>query len=396
MTLPNIEIIPDDPKNMPPARRRRTRRLLAPLNADERAQFQNNLAHRASPSFDFFLFSLLSAVVICLGFLLDAPGLLLLGVLAAPVLTPLVGIALGAVTGSGRYFGRNLVGLTLGCLIVFSIGVIAGYLSLYLAPLALTQAHYQAQLSWVNLLVLAFGAVGTTLALIQTTASEDVRLQAAIPGVALAYGLYLPLAAAGIGLGSGVPYLWPDGLVVFALHLAWGSLLGALTLALVGYRPLTLFGYSIGGALLLVGVILLIGLSSAGAAVGGQFGLPTPVPPTPTLTLTPTLTPTLTSTPVPPTATLTPTPTLTPTITPTFTPSPTATPYILVVNTGTNQGAVIRSEPQGRVIGFLAEGTSVLILPERIEQDGATWVHISAPDGTVGWIRLSLLSPTSP
>jgi hypothetical protein len=37
MTLPNSEQFPDDPDSLPPARRRRARRLLAPLNADERA-----------------------------------------------------------------------------------------------------------------------------------------------------------------------------------------------------------------------------------------------------------------------------------------------------------------------------------------------------------------------
>ena len=62
----------------------------------------------------------------------------------------------------------------------------------------------------------------------------------ALPSVLLAYELYLPLAIAGLGLGSGVPHLWPDGLVIYAINLAWGALLGAVTLAILGFRPLTL------------------------------------------------------------------------------------------------------------------------------------------------------------
>ena len=88
----------------------------------------------------------------------------------------------------------------------------------------------------------------------------------------------MPLALAGFGLGSQVPHLWPDGLVVFALHLAWSALLGALALALMGLRPLTLFGYTMSGTVALLGIILLIGISGASAVVGTGMGLPTPTP----------------------------------------------------------------------------------------------------------------------
>ena len=68
MSLPKTESFPDDPDLMPPARRRRARRLLAPLEADERAATIDHLARRSSPTFDFFIFSALlgSAVLHCL------------------------------------------------------------------------------------------------------------------------------------------------------------------------------------------------------------------------------------------------------------------------------------------------------------------------------------------
>ena len=76
MNLPRTELQPDDPDILPPARRRRARRLLAPLDADVRADFLDELAHRASPSFDFFLFSLVSGAVLSIGLLKDIPALL--------------------------------------------------------------------------------------------------------------------------------------------------------------------------------------------------------------------------------------------------------------------------------------------------------------------------------
>lgn len=401
MNLPQTEPIPDDPDKLPPARRRRAHRLLAPLNADERAAFLDDLAHRASSSFDFFLYSILSGVIFTAGLLVNAPSLLVLGAVFAPLMAPAVGVSLGTVIGSVRYFLRSLVGLLIGCLLVFLTGMLGGYAARGWLPLDLSQAHWHAQLSWPNFLVLAVGAVLTTLLMANDSGasdSEDRRYTArpggaAVPSIALAYELYVPLAVAGFGLTSNVPHLWPDGLVVFAVYLAWGVLLGALTLALVGFRPLTLFGYTLGAAVTLAGVILLIGLSGAGAALGAQIGLPTPIPSaTPTLTATPTRTPT----PVPPTATLTPTPTLTPTLTPTITPSPTPTRALVLVQAPEGGGGFIRDVPGGNIIKLLANGSVVQILPETAEKDGNTWVRVIAPDGTQGWMVQTLIQTITP
>ena len=198
-----------------------------------------------------------------------------------------------------------------------------GWLGKTLLDPDLSHAYQHAQLSWLNFIVLAVGAFLLTASM---TRSESNPL---VSSVALAYELYIPLAAAGFGLTTQAPHLWPDGLVVFIVHLAWAALLGALTLAILGFRPLTLFGYTLSGALALVGVILLIEIGSMGAVVSTGVALPTPLPtPTATLTPTPTVTPTLTPTltPVPPTETPTLTPTNTETPVPTDTITPTATP----------------------------------------------------------------------
>lgn len=391
MNIPPTEPLPDDPEHLPPARRRRARRLLAPMEADERAAFLDELAHRASPSFDFFLFSLLAALVIGAGLLIDSPALLVLGAVLAPLMAPVVGLSLGTVTGSVRFFLRSLAGFFVGCLFIFLAGVLAGFIGSAWLPSSLTQAHLHALLSWPNFLLIAAGAILTTAFIVHP------ERDAAVPSVALAYGLYLPIAAAGFGLGAGATgaaaHLWPDGLVIFAIHLAWGVLLGALTLAVLGYRPLTLFGYSLGAAIALLGVILLIGISGAGAVVGAQIGLPTPIPSaTPTVTLTPTLT----STPVPPTATPTLTPTLTPTRTPTMTPSPTPTPVYAQVQALTGGGAVLRTDPGGTILTTLSNGTRVQVLPDTVDKNGITWVHVVIPNGTHGWILQSLLAGVTP
>ncbi len=382
MKLQGSQLLPSDSDNLPPARRRRARRLLTPLEADERALMIESVAHRASPSFDFFLFSLLAGILLAGGLWLDAPPVLLLGALVAPSMVPVGGMALGTILGSPRFFGRSFGGFAIGCTFVLLLGAGGGALTRLFPPAGWQQAHLVTRLSAAHFLVVAVGAVWAAVQLAQEDGNP------AVPGVALAYGLYLPLSAAGFGLTSGQPHLWPDGIVVFALHLAWAVLLGTITFAILGFRPLTVFGYTLGGVVALLSIVLLIALGSAGAAIEANIALPTY---TPTPTHTPTLTPTLTATPVPPTATLTPTttPTLTPTLSPT--PTPTATPYFALI--APPKGAVIRDVPGGVIVSSYLQGTRVQILDAPpVEQESGIWVLVLGPDGKQGWILQSLLT----
>ncbi len=387
MAFPTSQQFPDDPESLPPARRRRARRLLAPLEADERAAYLDEIARRSSPSFDFFLFSLLSGGVIGAGLLLDAPALLVLGAVLAPLMAPAVGVSLGTVTGTPAFFFRSLLALVLGSLLAALASSLVGMATAYWMPSQMTQASYHAQLNWPNFVVLALGAGFTAVGMLRD------RPHPAVASVALSYGLYLPIAIAGFGVTSGAPHLWPDGLVVYAMHLAWSTLLGALVLAVFGFRPISTLGYTVGGVFALMSILLVIGLSSAGIAVGGQFAIPT-LSPTPTFT--PTLTSTRTLTPIPPTITLTPTLAPTATKTPTFTITPTPTPVIAVVQTVDGKGAVVRNLPGGEVLGSYFDGTLMQVLPGQDDVDGVVWVNVVAPNGVVGWMVLDLLATATP
>lgn len=374
---------------MPPARRRRARRQLAPAD-DDHGQQLADIAHKASPSFDYYLYSVLAAVVMGAGLLLDQPSVLLVGALLAPLLAPAVGLSLSTVTGSLRFFIRSLVGVLLGSALVFAVGATAGYLSQYFTPTSLDQAYQHARLDWVNGLVLLVGSALTAYWMLGDRGSP------AVASTALAYELYLPLIAAGFGLTGGFPDLFPDGLVVFAIHLTWGALIGAITMAFLGLRPLTVFGYTLGGVVTIVGVLLVIGLVSAGAAFGGQIALPTPVP---TMTSTPTATATQTGTPVPPTVTPSSTPTATVTATSTVTPTPVTpspTPFYALVRTSNGSGAVLRQEPGGEIIRSYFDGTLMQILPEETIYEGYPWVKVLAPDGETGWMMQRLLATATP
>jgi len=398
MSLPKTEQTPDDPEKLPPARRRRAHRTLLPQKESARENFLDTLGHRVSPTFDFFFFSLIAALVLSLGVWLDSPSLLILGALLAPLMAPLVGLSLGTVTGSMRFFIRSLVGLLIASGIVFIVGFIAGLAAWTLmpSPIEIIQPYFHARLDWASFLVLTLGAVLTTLWLVRD------RRSAAVASVALSYELFVPLTVAGFGLGAGLDHLWPDGLVVFIIYLACAALLSAVTLLVLGFRPLTIFGYTLGGAMFLLGILVVVGLSGAGVAFGGQVALPTPIPsltPTSTMTMTPSLTPSATSTPVPPTAssTSTITPSVTPSLTLTLTPSP--TPIFAIVNAEEGGGAILRAQPGWGTdqVTSVLNGATVQIIDEKpAEVDNVFWLNVRIPDGREGWMLETTLLVATP
>ncbi len=384
------EVGSDPPADRPSAahRRRRARRTALFPGQDERALLLNRLARRAFPSFDFFLFSFLCGAMLGAGYLLDSQSLLLLGILLVPLLTPWLGLTLASVTGSWRFFGQTLAGLLVGAGLVFIPGIVAGMAARIWLPLPLIQAHLHARLWWPDLGMLALGAVLLVLSFVR---SEEKPI---LPGIMLAYELYLPLGAGAFGLGAGLESLWPAGALVFLAHLALAVLLGSLTLFLVRFRPVRISGYPLSLGVFLLTLTTVVVIMSDRAA---SF-----LAPAPQATPTPAQTNTLP-------ATFTPPPTLPPTATPTHTPRPsptspptatfTPTPIYARVHVVPGNGALLRSEPgsQGVVIISLLNGYLVEILPESATVDNVVWVRVYVPDLDVtGWMQLNALATATP
>ncbi len=347
-------------------------------------------AERAVPTVDFFLFSILAGVALGIAFLVDAPAFFIMAALMVPFLAPVVGLSLATLVGSPRFFLQSLGSLGISSLLVFIMGALAGWISQLFPGRYYEQALLHTHFSWPDFIVLTVGAILTVFLMISVPSQRPVAAS-----VALAYELYLPAGAAGFGLMSKFPHLWPDGLVVFAVHLAWAALAGIIMLLILGFRPANLFGYTLGTTLVLAGMAAVIILTGVGAAVGGQIALE---PPTRTPTATITLTPTITHTPLPPTITTTPTRTLVPSRTPTMTVSPAPTPVWAKINARGSDGAVIRVEPStgAAVVTSRLNGMLVEVLPEIVQDGNSTWVHVRTTDGREGWILRNLLITATP
>lgn len=373
----------ESPDRLARARRRRARRMLTQLRADEREAFLEELARKVFPTADLFFFAILAGVLIGLGFRFDQRTLLVAGALATPSMAPIAGLALAAVSGSPRYFLRLLAALLVAFgMIAFIAGLSGGLGSEPGTELVLATSY-----TTFNLVDFGMLLIGAILLALGLTRWDRIL---SLPSAAIAYELALPLGVLGLGLVHGETELWQKALLTFALHFTWAVVAGLGTMIVLGFRPLTGYDHSLTAAMGLMGIVTLISALGLGASVMAAMPTATPTAtptPTPTSTVTHTLIPTSTST-------STVTPTDTPTNTPTQTSTPTP-PQAVVIRTG-DQGGFLREEPGGAIIGFLIEGDTLLILSGPEELEGRTWWQVRTSAGEVGWLDGTLVATITP
>jgi hypothetical protein len=400
---PTRETEPITPTPPPPptstARRRRIRRRLVPFDLDRRTAFFRELIHQATPSFDFFLFSVIAGLVAGAALLLDSPALFILAALLAPFMAPVLGVAVSAAIGSLGFFMRSLMALAIGSALVFGLGALSGLLAHNLAGLAFSQAVFHATFTWPDLVVLLLGAAFTAYLAVRSPQQRPL-----VSSVAIAYELFVPLAAAGFGLVQPIPGLFPEGLILFASNLALAVVIAIFVLVALGVRPLPTGGATLASLLL---VVVLVGGALFGIAnivlSNPNFGpfsfiqaSPTPTPtttPQPTETMTPAPSNTATSAP-----SITATNTLVPTATMTRTVSPSPTPVYGLVNAGeAAKGIIIRPDPSSlAIVTTLLNGNLVEILPEVVNKNGYLWIHVRAPSGEEGWVLAGSVVTATP
>jgi hypothetical protein len=422
MTFPDEPTQPPEPhpesRISARARRRRARRTFFPKDAKGRAAVLATLAKRAYPSYELFVFSLLSGAVLGVGYIFDSYGILLLGILFAPLMVPWVGFVISIISGTPRFFLQTFTGLLISALLIFGASALAGLASRIILPHTFNAAFTLSRLWWPDLIVMALGAILLTISFVRSESKPY------LPSVLVAYELFMPLSASGFGVGNGIGDLWPYGILVFVVHLAWATLFGLITLAILRFRPLSGLGYiftlGVSGAMILTLFWLINPAVSQSPEPIVEASFPTPTqslepsstgrpPTTPQSSISILPGPTETEsapddtseendsaiTPVPLTLEVT----LPVTETRTSTPAPEPTPIYAVIRAREGGGAYIRSEPGGNVIATLDNGSIVQILPDTQDINGVLWIQIVATRNDIrvdGWIIQSVLETATP
>ncbi|MCI0555521.1 MAG: DUF389 domain-containing protein [Anaerolineae bacterium] len=393
-------------------RRRAQRRAYFPTDEEGRAALFTHLARRAYPSYELFVFALVSGAILGLGYFINSQALLIFGILVAPLMTPWIGMSLAVVAGSARFFFQTITALFVSSLLIFLSGILAGFASRTFGPLTFNEAFAHSRLWWPDLAVLTIGSIILTISFVR---SEE---RPYLPSALLTYEFFLPFCAAGFGLGSGVSEIWPQGLYVFIVHLAWATFFGIITLFFLRFYPTSAGGIAFTGLTFIVLIVLVTSLTGFNRWIMIQAGLATPEPvPVAQASFTPVLVSTITSSPRPEqataligvptqtptrgaTRTATQTPTIPPTETSTSTITAEPTPIIAIIRAAEGGGAFIREKPGGIVVATLGNGSTVTIIPNDFQDvNNVIWVHVFAIVNDVrveGWMIQSVLQTATP
>jgi uncharacterized hydrophobic protein (TIGR00271 family) len=206
----------------------------------------------------FWALLTLAAVIATAGIVTDSTATVIGAMIVAPLMTPILGTVLAAVTADGRNLVRCLELVVFGALLVVGLAYAIGEV----VPVAVTAQTNSQVAGRVNptlmdlFAALATGAVGA-FALVRSDVSDT------LPGVAIAISLVPPLAVVGLTLESGKPHQAAGALLLFLTNVAAILLSGLVVMALyrVGrlVRPRASLGSRVVTIAVVVGVIVLAG-----------------------------------------------------------------------------------------------------------------------------------------
>jgi uncharacterized hydrophobic protein (TIGR00271 family) len=205
------------------------RQTLPVLSAEEQREVQRELRHGAQPGTNFFVLTILSCIIAALGLLLNSPAVVIGAMLIAPLMSPIMALSLGLVTGDLRTIRFSTEAILKGAALAVIIAAFIGLLS----PLKTItgEMHARAQPTLLDLIVALVSGMAGAYAM----ARKEV--EAALPGVAVAAALMPPLATVGLGLSLGNAWVAGGAFLLFAANIAAISLAAGVVFFLLGIRP---------------------------------------------------------------------------------------------------------------------------------------------------------------
>lgn len=197
------------------------------IEEKDKAAVVRKLMQSSTPNFDFFYLVGLSVLMATLGLLVNSPAIVIGSMLIAPILYPILGIALGLVMSNMEVLTRSISTLTKSVVVGLGIAILA---TLLFGDGSVTgEMAARLNVSIVHVLVAVVAGAAVSFALAQPEWSET------LPGVAISVALIPPLAV----LGSGIAML--DMVVIGgAVTMLLANFMGILLAAMVTFSLMNL------------------------------------------------------------------------------------------------------------------------------------------------------------
>ena len=189
------------------------------------------LRESARTSTAFVVLMLLSTLLAATGLFLNSASVIIGAMILAPLMAPLISLAMGIVRTDARLIRTSLKTLFSG----LTLGVGCAALFALMTPLQTITPEMDGRLhpSLLDLLVaLLSGAAGAY-------ANSKEQLAQSMAGVAIAVALVPPLAVLGIGIGWGNPDMIVGSGLLFLTNLIGITLAASLTFLVLGFAPVS-------------------------------------------------------------------------------------------------------------------------------------------------------------
>ncbi len=387
MSIPKTETKPDGLQSLPPKQRRSLRKYIETASTRDKNDLLRDIARHSLPRRQYYWQLLICLTLLVSGSLLGSNLILLAGIIAIPMVKPMLSLVYAGALPSARQFWHALLGLTVSFVGFF----LAGWIVREAIPLQI--AHFLSGKDLSGLaedgLLWAILVFASALTAYWFTYHETLsRLSSILVG----FLVFMPFMAAGQSLTAGFVVRDYSLLIISLTRFSLALLVMFLTTWILRFPPRKPFGIFIAVLIITLASVSLIEI------IFRERSLSQAQTPEPTLVVVNTATPVPPSpTSPPPTATPTNIPTATPEPTPTLEPTAALTTYTSARVTAPN-GLIIREGPSATyyILTYANFNDIVWLTGVQEISQGITWDQIVAPDGAIGWVSTRYLEVINP
>lgn len=167
------------------------------INEKDKAAVVRKLMQSSTPNFDFLYLTGLSVLMATFGLLVNSPSIVIGSMLIAPLLYPILGVALGLVMSNGEVLSRSMLTLSKAVAVSLALSIIATLIfgnDIVIDQINASEILARTESSIIYFLVAVVAGAAVSYALAQPEWSET------LPGIAISVALIPPLAVVGIGI----------------------------------------------------------------------------------------------------------------------------------------------------------------------------------------------------
>ncbi len=209
--------------------------IFGSITETRQSEVVRDITHAAQVTRDFVLLTILSCVIATFGLVLNSGAVIIGAMLIAPLMSPILALALALVRGDERRAVRASISLLAGIVISIGLSALLGRLVSTSQFNFLTQLPSEVisrtQPTLFDLMIALAGGAAAAYALAQP------KLSATLPGVAIATALMPPLCVVGIGISQGRPDVYNGAFLLFLSNFVAILFAGGLVFAGVGFGP---------------------------------------------------------------------------------------------------------------------------------------------------------------